>query len=188
MTWQITDGPSDEPLTTSEVKEWLKVDYDTDDTLIDGLIGAARRHAESYTGRLLMPQRVEEYFDFFEYPTLNLSFQPSTFLGVEYLDEDGATQTLSASDYTVDIISRPSRIVINPDKSWPVTGSYPNAVTVEYIAGFADAASVPDSFKTAMKLLIAFLYENREDMPLSGSNDPRVRSFHYILHPEKVLH
>lgn len=188
MTWQITAEPQEEPISLSEAKDWLKVDTSADDALIQSLIKAARIKAETYTGRLLIDQTVIEYHDYFPNSgVIYLHFQPTQIQGIEYLDIEGNTQTLSAADYTADIYSRPSRVVINPNKNWPTTGEYPNAVIIEYQAGFSDAAAVPDTFKTAMKLLIAFLYENREDIPISGSNDPRVRSFHYILFPEKVL-
>lgn len=188
MTWEVTTEPAEEPVTLQEAKDWLKVDSSADDDLITALITAARIHAEKYTGRVLISQTIEEHFDCFPASgVLYLGFQPTAVTAVTYLNTDGASQTVTASDYTADLISRPSRIAINPDKAWPTTGDYPNAVTVEYEAGFADAASVPESFKVAMKLLIGFLYENREDMPLSGVNDPRVRSFHYILFHEKVL-
>lgn len=188
MTWQITVEPATEPITLSEAKDWLKVSTSADDALITALIKAARIHTEKYTGRLLITQTVKEYHDYFPANgILQLYFQPTTVSSVKYTDSDGDLETLSASDYTADIISRPSRIVVNPGKNWPTTGEYPNAVTVEYASGFANAAAVPETFKIGMKLLLAFWYENREDIPISGSNDPRIRSYHNALFCEKVI-
>lgn len=51
-----------EPITSTEAKNWLKVDFSTDDTLINMLITAVREAAERYTGLALIAKTVE-YFD-----------------------------------------------------------------------------------------------------------------------------
>jgi len=187
VTWEVVSGPSDEPITLSEAKAWLKVDDSAEDALIESLISAARRKAEQYAGQLLLTQTVREYFDGFPPYQIELSFPANSITSVKYKDETGTEQTVSSADYSADIVSKAPRIWINPDKAWPTTGSYPNAVSIEYSTGYATASNVPDTFKTAICLLLAFLYENREDMPISGSNDPRVRSFNLILHNEKTM-
>ena len=48
-----------EPITTSEAKSWLKVDFTTDDTLIGMLITSVREQAERYTGLGLIAKTVE---------------------------------------------------------------------------------------------------------------------------------
>lgn len=187
MIWEVVSGPSDEPLTLAEAKAWLKVDDSAEDALIGSLISSARRNAEQYTGRLLLSQTIREHFDGFPPYQIELSFPANAVNSITYKDEAGTVQTVSSADYSADIVSKAPRIWINPDKAWPTTGSYPNAVTVEYSTGYSTAADVPETFKTAICLLLAFLYENREDIPISGSNDPRVRSFNLILHNEKTL-
>ena len=188
MTYTVTSGPASEPLTTSEAKNWLKVDASTDDTLIDSLIKAARIYAERYTGRALYTQTIKEYYDCWD-SVLRLSFSPvQSITSVKYLDTSGVLQTVDSSDYTTDLISRPARIAPNPDYSWPTLGAYPNAVEVTYVAGATTTGAIPDTIKTAMLLIIAFWYENREDIPISGSNDPKIRSAHTLLHLEKIFH
>ena len=188
MTYTVTSGPASEPLTTSEVKNWLKVDALTDDTLIDSLIKAARIYAEKYTGRALFTQTIKEYYDYWP-EVVCLSFAPvQSVASVKYLDTSGTLQTVDGGNYTSDIISRPARIAPNPDYAWPVLGAYPNAVEVTYVAGATTTGAIPETIKTAMLLIIAFLYENREDIPISGSNDPKIRSAHTLLHLEKIFH
>jgi uncharacterized phiE125 gp8 family phage protein len=190
MTWEVTSGPISEPITTQEAKDWLKVDTDVEDAIIAGLIKSARIYAEKYTGRALFAQTVKQYYDYWPAKgCIELSLPPvQSVEEITYIDSNGDTQTLDAADYTVDLVSRPARVCINPDKSWPVLGDYPNAVTVEYEAGAATTAEIPDTIKTGMLLLIAFLYENREDIPISQSNDPKIRSANWLLWPEKILH
>ena len=51
-----------EPLTASEVKSYLKVDFTTDDTLIGTLITGVREQIEQFTGLALVVKTIE-YFD-----------------------------------------------------------------------------------------------------------------------------
>ena len=42
-----------EPVSRTDAKNWMRIDYTSDDTLIDNLISAARQHLEKLTGRSL---------------------------------------------------------------------------------------------------------------------------------------
>ncbi len=90
---------------------------------------------------------------------------------IEYLDTDGNLQTLATTVYQSDLISEPPRIMLAEGQNWPSTqsGTY-NVVTVTYVAGYTDAASVPAAFKTAIKMWAGDLYEHREArLDLGGS-------------------
>lgn len=51
-----------EPITSAEVKSWLKVDYTDEDTLIDSLITQVRELAEESSGLSLIDKTIE-YFE-----------------------------------------------------------------------------------------------------------------------------
>lgn len=51
-----------EPLTASEVKSYLKIDFNNDDTLITSLITGVRENIELFTG-LALVQKTIQYFD-----------------------------------------------------------------------------------------------------------------------------
>ena len=48
-----------EPISSTEAKSWLKVDFSTDDTLIGMLITSVREQAEKYTGLGLIEKTIE---------------------------------------------------------------------------------------------------------------------------------
>ena len=48
------------------------------------------------------------------------------------------------------------------DDPWPETAGIMNAVEVTYVAGFVNAAAVPELLKHGIKFYVAHLYENRE--------------------------
>ena len=167
-TIQVVTPPASEPLTLSEVKEFLRVDHSDDDATLAIFIAAARQLCESYTRLALMPTTFEEYFDDFPQYTgtykdeIRLSRSPvSAVTYVKYIDGNETTITASASDYKTDLISQPARI--SPDNGWFGTYETINAVFIRYVAGYADAASVPAPLKHGMLLVIGDMYENRTD-------------------------
>ena len=46
--------------------------------------------------------------------------------------------------------------------SWPSARDQANAVALRYVAGYANAAAVPESIKAWIKLQIGAMFENRE--------------------------
>src|SRR5579859_8018319 len=60
--FQVITQVSTEPLTLTEVKDWLNVDFGTKDTLITNLISRARSMAETITGRAFATQQIRQIF------------------------------------------------------------------------------------------------------------------------------
>ena len=85
---------------------------------------------------------------------------------ITYTDTTGATQTLATSEYVVDAQGddEPVRILPAYGKTWPATRIYPNAVTIQFQAGYANAAAVPSSIKSAIKQIVGTWQENRESV------------------------
>lgn len=170
--YKVTTPPAAEPITLDDVKNHLKIDYTEDDSLIGVMIQAAREYVETYTGRVLLEQTIQEYYDFFPCSTvtnpragIEVRFAPlKTLTTVNYINSNGNTQALTVTtDYTFDSISEPPRIFPAYGKSWPTNRDQPNAVWIEYIAGYSNASDVPAVIKQAMLLIIAKMYEQRED-------------------------
>ena len=89
---------------------------------------------------------------------------------IKYQDINGAEQTLSSSVYQVDSKSDVGRIVLADGESFPDTDEVVNAVTIEYKAGYGDAASdVPSLIKSSIKLIVAHLFENRDMVTKMGT-------------------
>jgi uncharacterized phiE125 gp8 family phage protein len=159
----LKTAPTVEPVTKAEIKQHLRLDGSEDDGYLDGLIAAARKHAETATGRALITQTWYARLDGFPriirlpWPTLQ------TVTAVTYIDSNGTTQTLAATEYTVNTYSEPGTIIEAYGKSWPSTRDVENCVTVEYTCGYgATAASVPEGIRHAIKMLVAHWYRVRE--------------------------
>ena len=82
---------------------------------------------------------------------------------IQYIDQAGATQTLSSSVYTLDVSQKPGRIAPKINQYWP--NHFPSesgAVFVTYVAGYGDyPIQVPQVAKTA----IVYLVRNMLDFP-----------------------
>jgi uncharacterized phiE125 gp8 family phage protein len=164
----LTTAPGSEPLTTAEAKAHLRVDLSDDDTLIDGLIAAARAWAERFTRRAFVTQTWTLYADAFpgsNAAPIRLPKPPIQSVdSIIYVDSDGASQTWNAANYTLDSKSEPGRVLPAYNQVWPVTRSVPNAVAVQYIAGYGGASAVPQAIKQAILLLVGHWYAHRESV------------------------
>lgn len=83
---------------------------------------------------------------------------------VKYIDQNGEQQILAATEYKVDGITEPARLVPAYGKSWPGTRNEINAVLIDFTCGYGSPADVPAGIKRWMLLRIGALYENREEL------------------------
>jgi uncharacterized phiE125 gp8 family phage protein len=185
-----TTGPTSEPITLAEVKNYLKVSASADDFLIVGLIRAAREIVENYTGRALMVQTVTEFWDAFPCCPcceLELSRYPASALtSLEYKNAAGAYVAVDSASYLLNTAEAPVTVSLKSGYSWASPLAEKNAVKAVYTAGAATAKDVPESLRLAMFLLIGFHYENREDIPINESKNPKVRSAFLLMQPYRV--
>ncbi|KKM07694.1 hypothetical protein LCGC14_1731390 [marine sediment metagenome] len=168
---ELKTVPSIEPITTATAKSHLRVTVTDDDTLIDSLVKAAREYAETATRRALITQTWLLKADGFPSLSSDVIYVPlpplASVTSITYVDTNGDTQTWAASKYDV---SAPKgehaahgRIALAFGETWPSTRKQIDAVTIEFKAGYGDAASdVPEGIILAMKLLLAHWYDHRE--------------------------
>jgi uncharacterized phiE125 gp8 family phage protein len=84
---------------------------------------------------------------------------------LNYIDVNGDLQTLEPDQYIVDTVNEPARIFPATGTYWPPVLYVPNAVQINFTAGYTDNASVdliPLSVQTAIMMLVGNFYENRE--------------------------
>jgi uncharacterized phiE125 gp8 family phage protein len=176
MGLQLLTPPAQEPISIGEAKEHLRVTQDTENTLIDVMISAARERAELVSRRALVTQTWKYVTDAWPtLPTQALSWQSDqddfvlpfppliTVSSVVYYDTAGAPTTLPSSTYIVDTASQPGRISLAYAKAWPSTALQPkNGIAITFDAGYGAAGAVPAMFKVAIKAIVAHWFENRE--------------------------
>jgi len=158
---KVITPPTSEPITLAEAKLNLRQVFDDEDDDIERMIRVARQMAEERLNRALMPQVLAFAADGFCGP-LRVPRPPLLELdSVKYIDTDGTEQTLAGSAYLVDGFVDPPMISAAYNTPWPTTRAQAGAVVVQYHAGYADAASVPEPIRQWMLLAINAFYEHR---------------------------
>lgn len=134
-----------------EARDELDIPDDSSfDTRIERLIKSATEAVEHHTQRMLMPQTWQLTLD--RFPSGGIELRKLPVVSVEFIKHivGGVLTTLSVSQYEVDLITEPPRIVPVVSKCWPETDCVLNAVTVEWTAGYSSPSLVPSLAKDAV--------------------------------------
>jgi len=168
-----TSTPSQEPISVDEAKDQCRILTTDYDLQLTRWIKSAREWVEGYIGRALITQTITYKLEDFPYDDeLYLPRPPLVSVtSVQYVDTSGATQTWSSSNYTVDTVAQPGRIIPTYNTQWPSVQSIDNAVTITYVAGYGDATAVPQAIKDAIALRVQLQYKMPSGADLSALND-----------------
>jgi len=158
-------APATAPISLAEAKAQMKVEGSDDDTIIQRLIDAAVAFvdAQGALGKAMITQTWGQWLS--PNPnTVYLTLGPvQSVSAIKYYDVDGVLQTATLSDFNV--FGTPNRISVSPKsgKAWPVTQTRDDAIKIEYVIGYgATSASVPETVRHALMMLVAHWYDMRE--------------------------
>ena len=190
---EVIAAPTVEAVTLAEVKAHLRLEVgQTDeDALLTGLIGAAGRQAERFTGRALMTQSYSLWLDrwplsqddrlhegwregaFAESPRRPIEIPRPPLQSVAFVktyDDDDSTTVFPASHYLVDTSAEPGRLVLRRGAALPTSTRAAKGVEIRFTAGYGGSgSSLPEDLRQGMLLLIAHLYEHRGDDPAAAA-------------------
>lgn len=155
-----------EPVDLEEMKNYLKIDYTTDDDLIESLIKSARKQVEDELGGLAIIQR-----QFIQKQTgglerLELLRQP-----VQSITSITYNQYFESTGETITNYRRVGHLLYHQDGYWQ-TGREADGYVITYTAGLVPDTGnshrdVPRGIRTTIERIVAYLYENREDFATS---------------------
>jgi uncharacterized phiE125 gp8 family phage protein len=142
-----------------------------DDDLIESLIAVAREECEEKLNQAMLEQSITQVLpgfpalDGFRNPFAAIRLYRPPFISItsiSYFDADNAAVTMTPA---TDIIFGATLGIICPKvgETWPQTAKRPDAVTIVYKSGHANAAAVPKRWKQAILLLVASYYDQREE-------------------------
>lgn len=161
-TKQITQTGS-EPVTDSYLKNYIRVDFSTDDAIVTSVNTAARLLVEKYLETKLLETTLKTYFyDFQEwdecngYYSLIVPISPVTSIdAVKIVAADG-TET-ATTDYNATGLDEKTISI-------PVRYDLTNPQGVGYIVEYtAQRTTIEEPIKEAIAKLAGELYENRQD-------------------------
>ena len=179
--YTLVTAPATEPVSLADVKTFLRIDGSADDAILTMLIASARRSAEEYTKRAFITQTWKLVMDrftewneclpsgYFQAPTpflvngsqaIQLSRQPiQSITSIKTTDSSNTATTVVTSVYTLDTAS--GRILLNEGSRWPTALRSNSAVEITFVAGWANAAAVPDPIKQGILQHVAASYTNK---------------------------
>lgn len=164
MSITIVTPPASEPVSLAEVKLFLRIDQDVEDTLITTLIGAAREAVEAACGRALITRRVRESLDIWRRDAVGgavLGVGPVVdVVAVRLLADNGSQSVIDPERYRLEGGRDRPRLVFA--SGVPATLRTVGGIEIEYDAGFADDASdLPVALRLATLQIVASLYDAR---------------------------
>lgn len=172
MTLFRTVAPQAEPVTVAEVKAHLRLDHDSEDTLIAELLRTARGEVERATGCALIDQCWRLSLD--DLPrsgrVLIQRHPVQEILAVTAYGTDGGATVIQPDAWLLDPTSRPARLHFDHR---PGGLRAMNGVEIDFRAGFGPAGTdAPDPLRRAVLLLAAHWFEFRtalgpKDQPAS---------------------
>jgi len=167
MPLTLLTPPAQEPVTLTDVKAWLRIDGIDEDGLINALITSARLSIETITSQALITQTWRVVLDQWPLaPIVEVPLSPLQSLAAARIyNADGSTTALTVSDFRVEINAKQQpRLALlkrQPPPMLPISG-----IEIDLVTGYGDdGTSVPEPLKLAVKMLVAFWFENRGDEP-----------------------
>jgi len=167
VSWGLVTGPTTEPITLTEAKQHARIRQTDDDAVIQGFITVAREQAEESLGRGLFTQTWQMTLNAF-YNTIWLprAAPLQSITNIQYYDTTGTLQTLATSVYDTDAISRPARVVLKPNQTWPAvqtTRATPRVI-ITYVIGWDATSKIPERIKQGIRMYVAYLDADREGL------------------------
>lgn len=159
-----TQPPAGEPVTLAEAKAHLRVTSDAEDALIAGLISAARKICEDYTGLALVTRGYSLFLDAWNGDVVLPRPPLQAVSRIDVVDSAGNAAEFPAASYLVDTRGRPGRICLADNAAPPMPGRSVNGIEISFTAGFGPSSvDVPAALRQAILLLAARLYASRGD-------------------------
>lgn len=151
---RLVVAPSEEPLTVSQAKTFLRIEHTADDDAISRAITAARLSAEQYIRSVLLPQTWEYSVGNPACPKVYLPWGPAqSITSIVATAENGTSTTLDAGRYRLSVDGY--AVLIEPFSSVDM-------LTIRYVAGLANSVSqLPASILQGMLHHITVMLENR---------------------------
>lgn len=170
MRYEVTTAATFDAITLADARLQVKEpsNITAEDDLLKEYIKYAGKQVEHYTNRVIGTSTLKAYTDCWpdgDFITINRN--PVTSISsVKYYNSSNVLTTLSeGTDYYVDTVSAPARIyMVNK----PSLYERPNAIEIEFVAGYSNISSVDSRIKQAVRLLVSEAKMYRTDFAVGN--------------------
>jgi uncharacterized phiE125 gp8 family phage protein len=162
--WKVTTNPLVEPITVQELKDYARIDGNTEDSILSSIIKGTRLLTENYLGRALIEQTITLQMDYWPSNQIELPRPPLlSITSINTLDENNIPTVYAASNYYTMTNATPGRLVIKNSMSYPENDErWFGGYQIIYKAGYGSTATyIPDAIREGIKVWATMIYENR---------------------------
>ena len=180
----VTTSATIDPLTYSEIRDYLRLDEGVDEALLITLLKMATQYVENYTGRSLVNRTITLFVDGVDEvdvalwegtrvgPDLSIRKRyielPSTPVtsvsSISSFGDDDTETTFASTKYFVDTVREPARVYLRDGEAWPSSLRVANGLKIVYVSGYGTARTdIPEAIRLGIMQIIAFNYEHRGD-------------------------
>jgi len=162
-----------------EAKARLQIEDESRDADLETALRAATEEVESRLGMTLAQRTWRGFLD--AWPTDGrgctlryLTLPRPPVISVTHLktyDDGDTATTVSAGDYYVDASGYEPRLVLRSAASIPTTARVANGIEIEWVAGYATLAEIPDRARSAILLLSRHLFDDPEGTEPAAVNN-----------------
>lgn len=172
--WALVTPPVLEPLDPDDAIRQARAMPDSEVTLFQSYIVAARQAAENHMARGLLTQTWKLVCSAFaDVIWLPMAAPLQSITSVKYYNTDtpSVLTTLATTYYQANTTSRPGCVERAPGQSWPsVQADRRFPIEITYVVGWASADDVPERIKQGIRFHVAYLQYDREGMEEYGAN------------------
>lgn len=167
----LKTAPAVELATVAEIKSHLRISHTSDDTYLAALATAVTALIDGPSGILRRATLTQTWYakleDWPEGDCIKVPLPPlQSVTAITYYDMDNALQTLPTDDYVVVLpYGAAGYVELLFGEYWPPAYDRPDAISVEFVAGYGGAVAVPMPIKHAALLLASEMYAVRGDDP-----------------------
>jgi len=177
VVYETETAPIIEPVTLAELKDFARIKYTAEDTLLEGFITAARMAAEEYTGRAFISRTIKALMDYWPGTVVHLPKPPLiSITKVATLDEDDTETEYDSDNYYIMTGATPGRLILKKGVSAPSNTSRDyGGFLIRYKAGYGvHPDSVPEGIKEGIKVWVAVIQATRLIDPKNPPPEARV--------------
>lgn len=174
---KLLTGPTVEPVTLADMKDYLRVIGTDEDNLITNQIAAARQKVEKILGRALITQSWIKVSSIslrritIEYPPLQ------SITSINSYDDANVATLNPAANYIVVSTSEPGLVLLKEGVSW-LTHRNNASFEIIFVAGYGDAASdIPEEIIEGVKMYVTKIYNRRGDEAAVREADREIREW-----------
>jgi|TARA_R110000851_G_scaffold180193_1_gene327358 uncharacterized phiE125 gp8 family phage protein len=182
---EITTANTLQIVSTSDLKEHLRITFNNDDNYIVALESAAVKTVENFCNIFLLETELTQYG--FDINDLNILFKSEILTGntpVLSVYSNGGWVAQSGVEFITE--SKPPRMYLNNSTISTADSDISQKYKVVYKVGYSSISNIPQPLIQAIKIMVADMYENRQSVVIGKAVSEVPKTAEYLMQQYKI--